>query len=63
MRNLGPMLRGLGRFISAYLLHRHFELIGGADGCSALFGFGCDEALQSDLSYQFGLPLAGWVVS
>ena len=30
------------------------------DICSALFGTGCDETLQSRTAVQLGLPLAGW---
>lgn len=59
------ILVGLGLVISVYLLWGHIVLTGtwpngGADVCSALFGVGCDAALRSPASFQFGLPLAGW---
>jgi len=50
---------GLG--LSSYLFYRH--AVGGAgkvDVCSALFGKGCDGALNSSVGTQLGLPLAGW---
>ena len=65
MRSICLTLIGLGLAASAYLLYRHFALgnlsaQSGTDFCSAVFGMGCDEALQSPLAVQFGLPLAGW---
>jgi uncharacterized membrane protein/predicted DsbA family dithiol-disulfide isomerase len=55
----------LGCTVSGYLLYRYFALIGvsvqsGTDFCSVVFGTSCDEALQSPLAFQLGLPLAGW---
>lgn len=55
----------LGLVISGYLLFRHLVLAPlataeGIDVCSALFGTGCDAALRSPVSEQFGLLLAGW---
>ncbi len=65
MRSVFLLLIALGLSISGYLLYRHFALSDpsgevGGDFCSAVFGTGCDEALQSPLAVQFGLPLAGW---
>jgi protein-disulfide isomerase/uncharacterized membrane protein len=59
------MLVAAGAAISGYLLVRHVQLFGEAeaasrDVCSAAFGRGCDAALESPLSSQLGLPLAGW---
>ena len=59
------ILTGLGLAISIYLVWRHTVLIGDwpggrSDVCTALFGMGCDAALRSPASFQFGLPLAGW---
>lgn len=59
------ILVGSGLIISVYLLWGHIVLTGtwpnlGVDVCSALFGVGCDAALRSPASSQFGLPLAGW---
>jgi protein-disulfide isomerase/uncharacterized membrane protein len=61
----GFLLIGLGLIISCYLLYRHLILAGtpGAsqpDVCSAVFGKGCDNALDSSTAYQLGIPLAGW---
>lgn len=57
-----------GFVVSAYLLNRSFVLFeeadpAGSDVCSAVFGANCDDALLSDLSTQFGIPLAGWGVA
>ena len=49
----------LGLLISSYLLYRH-KASGKIDVCSAIFGKGCDSALNSSVGTQFGLPLAGW---
>lgn len=59
------ILAVLGLAISVYLLWRHIVLTGGwsgggADVCSALFGMGCDAVLKSPVSFQLGLPVAGW---
>ena len=59
------VLLSVGVIVSGYLLYRHFAIAdvsvqSGADFCSAVFGTGCDEALQSPLAVQLGLPLAGW---
>ena len=64
-RTISLILASLGLVISGYLTWRHVVLTGhlsggGADVCSALFGIGCDAALSSAASFQFGLPLAGW---
>jgi hypothetical protein len=47
----------LGLAISLYLLFRHFALVGagahgGIDVCSAIFGTGCDTALQSHVNVK-----------
>ncbi len=65
MRLICLTLIGLGLAVSGYLLLRHFVLTdlssqSGTDFCSALFGTSCDDALQSPLAVQLGLPLAGW---
>ena len=67
LRFLCLTLIALGLAVSGYLLSRHLALAtaGASDGvdvCSALFGTGCDAALRSALSIQFGIPLAGWGV-
>ena len=49
----------LGLLISSYLLYRH-KASGKIDVCSAIFGKGCDSALNSSVGTQLGLPLAGW---
>ena len=53
-----------GFSVSAYLLNRHFVLgeagVTGVDFCSAVFGTGCDETLDSPWAVQLELPLAGW---
>lgn len=71
-RSLTPVARSAffllvaaGAAICGYLLFRHVELVGesqsaGVDVCTALFGGGCDAALESSFSTQLGLPLAGW---
>ena len=64
-RTVSLILVGLGLAISVYLLWRHVVLTGGwagggTDVCSVVFGMGCDAALRSPASFQFGLPLAGW---
>ncbi len=57
-----------GLLISIYLLYHYIQIgntannIAKADVCSTVFGKGCDTALQSNLSSQFGLPLAAWGV-
>lgn len=56
---------GLG--ICSYLLVRHYTLATasgpvGPSTCSVLLKRDCDAALQSPMSRQFGLPLAGWGV-
>ena len=59
------MLLTIGGGVAGYLLYRQFSLMGGvpgADICSVVFGVGCDAALLSAGSTQFGLPLAGWGV-
>lgn len=65
MRSIFLTLIGLGLAVSGYLLFRHFALTdystqSGTDFCSAVFGMSCDDALQSPLAVQLGLPLAGW---
>jgi len=65
VRTICLIFIGLGLTISGYLLFRHFAISGmstqlGTDFCSAVFGRGCDDALQSRLAVQFGIPLAGW---
>jgi protein-disulfide isomerase/uncharacterized membrane protein len=65
MRLVLLLLVVLGLSISGYLLLRHFALAdlsaqSGTDFCSAIFGMSCDDALQSPLAVQLGLPLAGW---
>lgn len=54
----------IGVATSGYLLVRHFHLSDStepdADFCSAVFGYNCDETLESDFAVQLGLPLAGW---
>ena len=65
LRFLSLTVIALGLAISGYLLFRHLALAGaggGTDVCSVLFGAGCDAALRSPVSVQFGLPLAGWGV-
>ncbi len=57
----------LGISVSAYLLYHYLQLTGNQenarhDVCSAVFGKGCDAALQSPVSRQLGLPLAAWSV-
>ncbi|MCZ6672063.1 MAG: thioredoxin domain-containing protein [Verrucomicrobia bacterium] len=64
-KTISLILVGSGLIISVYLLWGHIVLTGtwpnlGVDVCSALFGVGCDAALRSPASSQFGLPLAGW---
>ncbi len=59
------ILVAAGAAICGHLLLRHIQLFGevdaaGRDVCSAVFGRGCDAALESPLSSQLGLPLAGW---
>ncbi len=66
-KSISLTLIGLGLVISGYLLSRHLILAGAGVGgemdvCSAIFGRGCDAALSSPVSFQFGLPLAGWGV-
>jgi protein-disulfide isomerase/uncharacterized membrane protein len=61
------VLVALGLGISGYLLVRHYTLATasgpvGPSTCSALLKRDCDAALQSPVSRQFGLPLAGWGV-
>lgn len=56
---------GLG--ICGYLLVRHYTLATasgpvGPSTCSVFLKRDCDAALQSPMSRQFGLPLAGWGV-
>lgn len=53
--------------VSASLLIREIALSRGTmqtrnDVCSLVFGSSCDAALQSSISKQFGLPLAGWQI-
>ena len=67
LRFLCLTLIALGLAVSGYLLSRHLALASagaqdGLDVCSALFGTGCDAALRSAVSIQFGIPLAGWGV-
>jgi protein-disulfide isomerase/uncharacterized membrane protein len=55
----------LGLLVSAYLLKRYTNISaenssGKIDVCSTLFGKGCDSALTSQMSTQFGLPLSAW---
>ena len=52
-----------GIFASSILLVRHHSLLQGSDGwdvCSKYLQSNCDEAIQSEVSIQFGIPLAGW---
>ena len=49
----------IGLLISSYLLYRH-SASSKIDVCSAIFGKGCDSALNSSVGTQLGLPLAGW---
>ena len=49
----------IGLLISGYLLYRHNNS-GKIDVCSAIFGRGCDSALNSSVGTQLGLPLAAW---
>lgn len=65
MRYICLVLIVLAASCSAYLLHRYISLndvsgSAGRDFCSAVFGTGCDEALQSPMAVQLGLPLSGW---
>ena len=65
MKSISLTLIGLALVTSAYLLYRYFALSDlstqlGTDFCSAVFGMSCDDALQSPLAVQLGLPLAGW---
>jgi len=63
---LSVSLAAVGLATSGYLLARHFALsqpgVFGVDYCSALFGAGCDETLQSPWAVLAGVPLAGWGV-
>jgi uncharacterized membrane protein len=59
------VLVALGLGICSYLLVRHYTLATasgpvGPSTCSVLLKRDCDAALQSPMSRQFGLPLAGW---
>jgi protein-disulfide isomerase/uncharacterized membrane protein len=61
------VLVALGLGLSGYLLLRHYTLATtsgpvGPSTCSVLLKHDCDGALQSAMSRQFGLPLAGWGV-
>jgi len=52
-----------GLLIAVYLFYHYLKIADGAknaDVCSAVFGKGCDTALQSSFSSQLGLPLAAW---
>src|SRR4051812_37906514 len=67
IRNIAVIIYCLlfaGLAISIYLLYRHHLLVAGTTGnldvCSAIFGKGCDSALGSTLSEQFGLSLPSW---
>ncbi|MFV1967635.1 MAG: vitamin K epoxide reductase family protein [Pirellulaceae bacterium] len=66
LRLLCLTLIGFGLLASGYLLSRHEASLRseplGFDVCSALFGAGCDDALNSPIAEQFGLPLAAWGV-
>ena len=59
LKSLVFALLFIGLLISSYLLYRHSSS-GKIDVCSAIFGKGCDSALNSSVGTQFGLPLAGW---
>lgn len=65
MRLVFWILVAAGAAICGHLLLRHIQLFSEAeaasrDVCSAVFGRGCDAALESPLATQLGLPLAGW---
>lgn len=67
LRSISRILVVLGLMLSGYLMWRHIVLGGdrvhnGTDICSAIFKMGCDAALKNPLSFQLGLPLAGWGV-
>jgi protein-disulfide isomerase/uncharacterized membrane protein len=60
-------LIALGLIISFYLLFRYFALqdnpaIQGTGFCSTVLKLDCDSGLLSNISRQFGIPLAGWGV-
>jgi protein-disulfide isomerase/uncharacterized membrane protein len=60
-------LIGLGLAISCYLLFRYFALhanpdIKGTGFCSVVLKMDCDSSLLSNMSRQFGIPVAGWGV-
>ncbi len=66
-RLLSLSLIGLGLVISCYLLFRYFALranpaIQGTGFCSTVLKMDCDSSLLSDMSRQFGIPVAGWGV-
>ena len=55
----------LGLLVSVYLFYDYLNIAKAASEgklslCSTIFGKGCDNALQSSISMQLGLPLAGW---
>src|SRR5262245_39113355 len=65
MRLICLALIALGIVLSGYLLYRHFALATASEplkpsACSILLGKSCDGALQSPMSKQLGIPLAGW---
>ena len=65
IRLLFWILVAAGAATCGHLLLRHIQLFSEAeaasrDVCSAVFGRGCDAALESPLATQLGLPLAGW---
>jgi uncharacterized membrane protein len=67
MRTVCFSLVALGLALSGYLLVRHFELARVSSPlqpsvCSLVLHHDCDAALQSPMSKQLGLPLAGWGV-
>lgn len=55
----------LGAGLSGVLLTRHLGITSGLasfDVCSKFFQSDCDSAFASNVSVQFGIPLAGWGV-
>lgn len=61
------LLSGIGLVISLYLMQRSIRLSNpddstASDVCSSTFGVSCDATLQSSMSRQIGIPLAGWGV-
>ncbi|GAA4744202.1 vitamin K epoxide reductase family protein [Flavisolibacter ginsenosidimutans] len=61
LKRLFAALLFIGLGLSSYLFYRHaVGSAGKVDVCSALFGKGCDGALNSSVGTQLGLPLAGW---